>query len=92
MGLTFQYYSFMEAIDQAFTILLPGVADFRNNHNNGDFIIDARLGFNLSQSSQISFLVKNLLNREYMLRPGIIEAPRNFTLRYAWTLKGKEKS
>lgn len=92
VGLTFQYYSFMEAIDQAFTILLPGVADFRNNHNNGDFIIDARLGFNLSQSSQISFLVKNLLNREYMLRPGIIEAPRNFTLRYAWTLKGKEKS
>ena len=92
LGVTFQYYSHMEAIDEAFNILLPGVRDFRENHKNGDLVLDARLAFNLSENSSLSFLVKNLLNREYMLRPALIEAPRNFTLRYAWTLKGKEKS
>jgi outer membrane receptor protein involved in Fe transport len=91
VGLTVQYYSYMEAIDQAFNVLLPGIKEFRDNHNSGDLILDLRCGVKLGENSSLSLLVKNLLNTEYALRPALIDAPRNFTLRYAWSIKGKEK-
>lgn len=91
VGLTMQYYSYMEAIDQAFNVLLPGIKDFRDNHNSGDLILDFRCGIKLGDNSTLSLLVKNLLNTEYALRPALIDAPRNFTVRYAWAIKGKDK-
>lgn len=89
IGLTIQYYSFMEAIDQAFVALLPGIEEWRNIHNSGDLILDLRAGFKISETSSIGLLVKNITNHEYALRPALIDAPRNFTIRYAYTFKGK---
>lgn len=91
VGLTMQYYSYMEAIDQAFNVLLPGIKDFRDNHNNGDWVLDLRCGIKLGDNSTLSFLVKNLFNAEYALRPALVDAPRSYTLRYAWSFKGKDK-
>lgn len=92
IGLTIQYYSFMDAIDQAFVALLPGIEEWRKVHNGGDLILDFRVGFKVSETSSISFLVKNITNHEYALRPALMDAPRNFTLRYAYLFKGKEKN
>jgi len=47
--------------------------------------MDARLLFNISKRSTVGFIAKNFLNEFYSVRPGIMEAPRNFTLQY--TLK-----
>lgn len=90
VGLTMQYYSHMKAIDQAFNVLLPGIKDFRDYHNSGELILDFRAGVKLGNST-ISFLVKNLFNREYAIRPALIDAPRSFTVKYGWAIKGKAK-
>jgi iron complex outermembrane receptor protein len=51
----------------------------------GDFIVDIRAGYTFktvkNQSIKVSGLVRNLANREYTLRPALVEAPRSYTLR-----------
>ena len=49
----------------------------------GDFVLDARIAYSFGSDDQakIGFIVKNLLNHEYSLRPGRIENPRDYTLR-----------
>lgn len=80
-GADIQYYSYMEKIDAVFEQLLD-LVDYRRLHNKGSTVIDGRVGYDLNDKSRISFMVKNLLNREYALRPAKLEAPRNFTVQY----------
>lgn len=95
-GITGQYFSFMENIDQVFTLFIPGVLEYRQDRLKedatnekrkfkGDFILDLRAGYTFIDLNKnrykVSFQVKNVLNKEYSLRPGIIEAPLNYTLR-----------
>ncbi len=48
----------------------------------GDFILDFRIGYHTKNDIvRFSFLVKNVANREYSLRPALIEPPRNFQAR-----------
>ena len=48
----------------------------------GDFILDLRVGYHTKNDLiKFSFLVKNVANREYSLRPALIEAPRTFSAR-----------
>ncbi len=81
-GQSMRYYSFMEAIDEAFNRFLPGVQAFRDEHDSGTFIWDARMRYIFNDQSDVAFIVKNLLNTEYALRPALIDAPRSFTVRY----------
>lgn len=54
----------------------------------GDFILDLRVGYHTKNNLfKLSFHVKNVANREYVLRPGLIEAPRNFSARIDIALK-----
>ena len=50
----------------------------------GDFILDARASYTFGKNDEakIAFIVKNVLNHEYALRPGILEAPRTYTIRF----------
>lgn len=82
VGGSFNYRSKMEAIDEIFNALIPGVKDFREAHNNGDWTLDARISYQLSRQAKLGFICKNVFNREYTVRPAIIEAPRNYTLKY----------
>lgn len=82
MGFAGQYYSFMEAVDYVFELLLPGVKSFRDANDNGELILDMNLGFKLSETSKISLIIKNMLNNEYTMRPAMMEAPRSFTLQF----------
>ncbi len=87
-GITIVYTSFMERIDEAFEeeqlgqYFFPGLKEYRNENSNGSVVLDLRIGWQFTSSSRVSFLVKNLLNKEYMGRPGDIQPPRSIWLQY----------
>lgn len=83
IGGTATYNSFMNRIDKVFEYVIPGVKHYRENNNTGKVILDARVIFDLKHNNSIGLLIKNLLNIEYSMRPGIMEAPRNITLQYS---------
>lgn len=78
-GVNIRYNSFMVNIDR-FLNFIEGIEDYRKINNNGDLVIDARLGFNVNKNTRIAMVVKNVMNREYTVRPAMIEGPRNFTI------------
>jgi iron complex outermembrane receptor protein len=61
--------------------ILPGFYDYWLTHNKGHLVLDATVGYSLSDKYSLSFVVKNLANTEYMGRPGDIQPMRNFSLR-----------
>jgi|SRR5688572_5193928 len=81
IGGSMRYYSFMENIDKTFydldkPYLLPtGVVEYREEHDNGSIVFDARIGYQFNHFS-ISLISNNIANLEYSLRPVKIEAPR----------------
>lgn len=93
VGLTVQYLSFMEGIDKFLAgrddpATNPQTANpytkihyFREKHPNGSFIMNARLAYQCTKWMKLSFLMNNVLNNEYAIQPGKLEAPRNFTFR-----------
>lgn len=85
IGGNMQYYSFMEAIDEAFNRLLPGIQDFREEHNGGTLIIDGRLNYKVSDAATLAFICKNLTNLEYALRPGLVDPPRSYNVRFTYS-------
>jgi outer membrane cobalamin receptor len=80
-GISLQSNSKMEAIDAAFDYLIPGLPDYRAKNNNGFSLLDVRTAYNWTSKIKTSFILSNLLNTEYSLRPGLLEAPKNITLR-----------
>jgi outer membrane receptor protein involved in Fe transport len=93
VGLGMIYFSHMINIDKVFqepilpgvesTTILPGLKEYREKNNRGYTVFDVRIGFVVTETSRLSLLVKNALNKEYMTRPGFIEAPRNVALQYS---------
>jgi len=92
IGLTFNYYSFMEAVDAAFVdplipntaiYIIPGLQEYRDAHNDGDYVLDLRLAYLFDEKNEVSLICNNVLNREYMMRPAILESTRNITVKYA---------
>ncbi len=63
--------------------LLPGFYDYWIRNNNGYFLADVNLGYALTPKYNLSFVVKNLTNTEYMGRPGDIQPQRSFSLRFS---------
>ena len=95
-GFSGRYNSFMRNIDAIFedgiTIaagtpfeqtaeILPGLKEYRQRNNRGDIVFDTRLGYKFTDQIMAHLVVNNLFNREYMTRPGDIQAPRQFLLR-----------
>jgi len=74
------YNSKMEAIDQVLNIF-SGIGEYREKNNTGNTLLDARLSYKITKQLKIAFIAKNILNTEFMVRPGTLEAPRTFTLR-----------
>lgn len=84
LGFAGNYLSFQEAIDRTFDFLVPGMKAFRDANNRGVTLLDARVAYRPTEKIKLSFLVNNLGNQEYVSRPGLMEAPRNFALRLDW--------
>jgi len=85
-GFSSRYNSNMQNIDKIFEDLdfilaalgqqSPGLTDYRARNNDGFTIFDARLSFQLSEMSRIAFVVNNLTNEQYSIRPLKMEEPR----------------
>ena len=68
-----------------------GIGYYRDNFNSGEFTnVSARVGYRHSfrnsddkevAAVKLSLVGKNLLNQEYMIRPALVDAPRNITVR-----------
>jgi outer membrane cobalamin receptor len=89
-GITAIMNSRMERIDEVFldplfgNLILHGFPDYWDEHNKGYFVLDARCNYQFTPVIKAGLVIKNILNREYMGRPGDIQAPRNITLRLSF--------
>lgn len=81
-GMSTRYTSFMENIDLVFESLIPGVADYREKHDYGDWVFDIRAGYQVTDLFRTAVIVKNLFNSEYTGRPADMQPPRNVTLQF----------
>lgn len=100
VGLSVQYYSFMQAIDELFEgkikgLILPdnlappefaAVRRFREANNQGNTIVDLRASWKISEKMKISALCGNVFNESYAIRPALMDAPRNYTIRLDYKL------
>ncbi len=90
-GISGRYYSFMQNIDKFFYdydrpgFFYTGIKEYREENNQGTFIMDARLSYTL-HSFRLSAIVNNLFNKEFSLRPCTIEPPRFTTLQVVYTI------
>ncbi len=57
-----------------------GLKAYREKNNSGFLVIDTRLSYKW-KNLKTSFLIKNLTNQEYTIRPALLEAPRSFGIR-----------
>lgn len=84
IGGSLRYNSFMKNIDRAFEEgiwgmqILEGLKEYRRIHNKATVVFDARIGYTFNDHYRVGFIVNNVLNTEYMGRPGDIQAPRSF--------------
>ncbi len=90
-GFNLRYYSFMLNVDQVFVNpkyekdILPGYADYRQENKEGEWVVNYRVSYAIVEQFKVSLIIKNLLNEEYIGRPGDIGPPRNITLQLAVT-------
>lgn len=82
-GVNLNRTSQMQAIDRVLTLVIPGmIEDDRVRLEGSDlWALDWRLGYNWAEY-QILFSVKNIRDVRYWSRPGYLEAPRTYTLRW----------
>jgi iron complex outermembrane receptor protein len=86
VGISSRYNSYMRNIDRVFEDgvlgeeLLVGMANYRSVFNKGVAVFDARFGYQINEAFKVNFIANNLFNKEYVSRPGDVQAPRNFIL------------
>ncbi|MBK9254161.1 MAG: TonB-dependent receptor [Saprospiraceae bacterium] len=89
-GVSVQKVSHIINIDRAFESVPPidfdlfGIGLYRNQNDQGYTLFDTRIIYKAGPVD-IAFLLNNILNQEYSLRPALLEAPRNIGLRMDWT-------
>jgi outer membrane cobalamin receptor len=93
MGFSARYNSFMENIDKAFLdlnvaglplgdFIVPGLPEYREERNKGDIVFDHRVSYQMTDNSKLAVITNNVLNREYMTRPGDVQPPRTVIVQY----------
>lgn len=92
VGFSWRYYSFMRNIDKMFydleqaNILHTGSQQYREVNNKGSNVYDIRAGIKITKAFKVNFIVSNLFNLEYSLRPLTIEPTRLTTLQLSYKL------
>jgi outer membrane receptor protein involved in Fe transport len=84
VGVTGTFTSQMIRIDPQYNVLNK-IRNWRATHSKGDFVFDVRAGYNWKDKLTATAIVKNIANREYTLRPGYVEAPRNYTVQLTYS-------
>jgi outer membrane receptor protein involved in Fe transport len=88
IGGDWRYYSNMQNIDTVF-YELNGVGGYdiekyRQTHTKGVNVYDARVAMQATKRIKAAFVIDNLLNASYTLRPLKIESPRTFAIRITY--------
>lgn len=84
LGISFLYNSYVNRLPTSAAGFAPGIFDYRELHNKGAFVLDTRLAYTINEKVRLSFIAKNLLNSEYMLRAGFLEPPRNYAMQVSY--------
>ncbi len=91
LGTTISYVSqpekvpnLFKAASAAFFNDSEALIKYGQKHAKGDFVLDLRAGIHIKETMTIGFIVKNVTNRIYVLRPGKIENLRNFTFQFRY--------
>ena len=61
-----------------------GYYNYFYSHLKGSFVLDLGITYHITSSLKASFVIKNVLNNEYTLRPMYVEAPRTFNLQLSY--------
>jgi outer membrane receptor protein involved in Fe transport len=83
-GVSVRYNSHVRNIDKAFTdfdnpaFLPTGSKGWMLDHTTGDWIVDARLGYQVTPQVKAAIIGMNISNEVYSIRPMAIEAPRSW--------------
>ena len=98
IGYTFKYFSRIVNLDKAIedfehatestggTLQPIRYMNYFYNHNNGNVVMDLRIGAELAGRHKISLISNNILNRWYSLRPLKAEPMRTIMLQYVLSL------
>ncbi len=98
LGTSILYNSFFERIPPEFALAIgiidgsigsgrPNTLDqYRLDHASGDLVADMRFSYRFSDKMKISFLMRNIANYEYAVRPGKLDPPRTYTVQFALKL------
>lgn len=91
LGSSLRYNDFMANIDQIFvdplfSQFIPGVQQSRDAQPNGNWIVDVRCFYRVTEEVKVSFIVNNLANQEYYPRPALIGQPRSFVLQLMYNI------
>jgi iron complex outermembrane receptor protein len=91
LGTTFAYAATPEKIPPLFEIASAllfhdghALDKYTQQHIHGDFVMDLRAGMRVNEHIKLGFIVKNVTNLLYELRPGKPEPLRNFTLQFSY--------
>ena len=83
-GVSVRYNSHVRNIDKAFidfdnpAVLPTGAKGWMLTHTTGDWIVDARMGYQLTPQVKAALIAMNISNEVYSIRPMAIEAPRSW--------------
>jgi iron complex outermembrane receptor protein len=86
IGFSSRYNSYMKNIDAIFEDgifgqqVLAGLKEYREANNKGSLVFDVRASFNATEQFKLNIIANNVLNTEYVSRPGDIQPPRNFII------------
>jgi hypothetical protein len=81
-GIEYFYNSFIEAVDAVLEdIIVPGLGNYRDRNNNGFHVFTLRTSYEFDFGLKSSLILGNVFNEEYASRPGLMDAPRNLTVR-----------
>ena len=85
LGVASFYNSRIEAIDLLFNFVIPGLLKFREADNGYNFY-NLRAAYQVNKNVKTSLILNNAFNELYSVRPGLMEAPRNLTVRldFSW--------
>ncbi len=95
IGAGARYNSFMQNIDAVFIdldtgdflgqeglrLLPTGLSKWREENDGGTIIFDMRVGYKFFHEHRVSLIIDNLANKEYSIRPLVLESTRRVILK-----------
>jgi outer membrane receptor protein involved in Fe transport len=67
--------------------IVESLSIFRSNRTKGDLVFDVRTSYNINDKHKVDFVINNIGNRQYALRPLKMSPPMTINVRYGVTLQ-----